>query len=367
MVSQKEMEVGPLFGVSIDDQRRLFSRWKADGNKPADHFAVKSYRFGLPTDAEMTIVDQVSVDQKRVERSEYLSCSSCSTKNKFKDNGWLVSGGDGYWYIIGPDCWGSEHRSVLGRAVRDYKDSLADEFAEKRINRFYRHLGNWVELFRDAERVSRLGLRAQSILKGHRRIWSDLRQIRRDGGDLYVHRRVSGQDKYGDYFEKEDALYAGTVQGLEITSSPFECTEKVKIARRRFESVAGYPFSKQVFADKLFDAQQTKKIQEFSASVKVAEEALKDLAMAIIKTARFFSADNLNEINGWYRAIAIENAQRAGFELSRNDLNQEPRIEVLTEEEGSFLLQEDGDFSRLDISAFIQFSPELPYSKSAGF
>ena len=95
--------------------------------------------------------------------SSQLHCNACKTRNKFKRGGYYAHYGDGYIYIVGPDCGSENSQANVARARNAYEKRMALRFADENINDFKADFNEWKSRLRSLESFFRNAERARGF------------------------------------------------------------------------------------------------------------------------------------------------------------------------------------------------------------
>ena len=186
MDSAKPLSTGPFVGVSYADQRTEFAKWVKSGKRADHHAAVRPPEVSTPLSDEIVIIGEVELRQSYEDKSSWFHCNACNTKAKFKNGGFCAAVGDGYWYIVGPDCGNEEYQRLLNRGLLQYSAELTKTSLEQRIGKFHARFHDWVRGYELAGGAAREAMQLRQEMWKVERFRSDMVSARKNGGRLTV-------------------------------------------------------------------------------------------------------------------------------------------------------------------------------------
>ena len=332
---------GPFAGKSWDEQTAECMRWLADGNRPDAHKAVRPHTDKLPDDFEP--MTPVSV-QKGWPDTTFIHCNACGNAAKFRDNGHVATAGNGWWYIVGPECGSPEHTARLHQRVNQMRRRHFLSAAEVDVRALATDLPPWRGFMVQLKEVVGVAYRGHKFITTMRPALHALLDAARKGdGWLMVVSTVTEVDVWGDKQERDILVRHTKLDGLPSIAKPCPAVEHFKKA----EEILG-PMLEQddALTDEIAKAVASGKQAELHRRLKDGLDRARLAHEAVLEARAFWSASNLRAIATW----GIRHDSR--YQMTFDHTLKADGLHLVTESNEAWILR--------DAATLLDYSATLP-------
>lgn len=350
---------GPFLGFSYAEQRTEFVNWVKAGNRPDQHPAVLPAEIPPPDSKEIAIIGEVALHSSFEDRTSWFHCNACGCKEKFKGGGFCASVGDGFWYLVGPDCGSEEHQRLLNRGLLQYNAEQANASIEQRVGKFHSRFRDWKRVLDLGDSAAREAMSFRKAIKQIERFNHDMVTSRKGGGklDFRVLIRNGGDEWLSDRVEEQ---VFGTLSGWNLFIEPFIATGCVKKAKKAMTAISGSDQSSAGFEECFLHARNKKGLKKFEADVLDAETHIRHLVDAISDAKAFVSRENAQLIERWYKQSRKER-DAISKALPFHDEPDIPKYKVAIDSSYWLLIQHGQELVRHPIGKIQSFDLNCPY------
>ena len=305
---------GPFIGISLEDQTAQCLAWLTSGRRPDEHVAVRPPSEKLPEDFEP--MAPVSVQRDWAVQT-YIHCNACNKRGKFRDNGHVATSGNGWWYIVGPDCSGPEHTARLHQRINTMHRRDFLRGAESDVRAFAAELPAWLRFIQTLKEPVAVADRGHRFISTKRaKLHAHLDSARRNDSQLAVLTTVQQPNRWGGMEAQDVFVPFARVRGLGSIAKPCEATRQFKSA----ESVLSLFADEHALDNATAEAVTRGKQAELNKQLQTAVSATRDCHKAVLDARAFWADANLATIASW--AIRADSRYEMEFPYTRrgNDL-----------------------------------------------
>ena len=269
--------------------------------RPDGHPAVRPKEISPPNDKDPEILGRLAVRKSFAHQARF-HCNACNTAKKFRENGYLAIYGDGWWYLIGPDCGDDNHRTRSTRAIRAYERAEAEALASGHLKVFLDSFEDAVTYFKAAVRLRSELYQASAWFLTTTRLGRLIRENRGTDGRLFITKQVRKQPPNSDQFYPVNEPYGPPLSGVGFLQSGRNFNHAVKAAHDKLSSLAGGNYEITVLHKNIVKAGEKSRSHELTKDVKELTRNLDAMRQAIVDAKAFLAHGNLKAVEDWHRA-----------------------------------------------------------------
>lgn len=318
---------GPWLDKSISEQRKELAKWIAAGNRPDDHPLVRSVEIRPPEGVTPETIAEVEL-KASYKRQDWFHCNDCGTKSKFKDRGQIMSFGDGYLYLVGPDCGNDLQKEMKRQGRKSFRRQMDIDSALERLLEFRPKASQWALTLRSVEAIAEEVLIAQKQISLAKKLYDALSQCRKAQGTLtYLFREERADndpDKVWGKYKFTLKEFPVRIKGTSLFETPLPILASIKELRQILNELdvknAHNPNWLECMQGNLggeIALKRTKYLTQLPG-------ALEQCSTQIKSAQEFFSKDNLVALNEWVvrdnKLHASMQVQNTNFKFSSSEL-----------------------------------------------
>lgn len=210
---------GPNKNLPPAKQRALWKQIDFTKVRPEDSGQVNHYKIRPPKDEKFIILGEVSVSKDWTDQS-YIQCNICNRKNQFKNEGYIASFIDGWWYVVGPDCGDETFQKSFVLKMNEYSQERILEIANKTVSSFIENYKVNRQIEQSNEKYIKGIFEFRNLVKSRfPTLHSQLVNATKTGGELKI-------TKVSQYSVREKKFY--NIKLVEMFETPFGLIDQIK-------------------------------------------------------------------------------------------------------------------------------------------